>query len=100
PSGGQYCKRIHIGRKGSLKWMQVMVNQHPDLLSASIADTTRIPADEIDWVSPLAVDDYAEYRDQDFLDRLDLHLEHFPLHNFWPARGPQWDALGRAGNCA
>jgi hypothetical protein len=45
------------------------------------------------WLSPLADDDYAEYRDVDFLERLGVgHLEP-DLSVFWPERGPQWDAL-------
>ncbi len=33
-----------------------------------------------------------------FLDILGINLTKTKLKNFWPARGPQWDALGRAGN--
>tara|TARA_R110000787_G_scaffold89906_1_gene190262 strand:+ start:1117 stop:1662 length:546 start_codon:yes stop_codon:yes gene_type:complete len=46
------------------------------------------------WVSPLAEDNYAEYRDAAFLDRLGLQTLAPDLQVFWPARGPQWDALG------
>ena len=61
-----------------------------------MASAAEIPSsDPIEWVSPLADDEYAEYRDQDFLDRLDLRLSERPLNAFWPVRGPQWDALGR-----
>lgn len=52
-------------------------------------------ANAIDWLSPLTNDDYAEYRDAEFLHRIgeaDLAPE---LAKFWPQRGPQWDALGR-----
>ncbi|MCU9847611.1 hypothetical protein OEZ60_06290 [Defluviimonas sp. WL0024] len=48
----------------------------------------------IDWVSPLAEDDYAEYRDGAFLERLGIDSLCGPLKDFWPQRGPQWDALG------
>jgi hypothetical protein len=40
-------------------------------------------------------DEFAEYRDKAFLRRI-AHLELADaLASFWPARGPQWDALGR-----
>jgi hypothetical protein len=40
-----------------------MVNFHPHLLSRAVAEATGICADQIEWVSPLAKDEYAEYRD-------------------------------------
>src|SRR5262249_19213035 len=52
------------------------------------------PTEKIQWLSPLAGDDYAEYRDEAFLQRLGVAPK-IPLKTFWPARGPQWDALGR-----
>lgn len=48
----------------------------------------------VTWLSPLFGDEYAEYRDEGFLQILDLQLTQRPLNTFWPARGPQWDALG------
>jgi len=51
----------------------------------------------VTWLSPLAEDNFAEYRDGAFLDRLGLPALRPELARFWPARGPQWDALGRAG---
>src|SRR5438876_8623610 len=53
---------------------------------------------DVEWVSPIAGDDYAEYRDEDFLKRLRIDsLIKYPLNKFWPTKGPQWDALGRKG---
>lgn len=49
----------------------------------------------IDWRSPRADDDFAEYRDAAFLDRLRLGHLSTDLAAFWPRSGPQWDALGR-----
>jgi hypothetical protein len=46
-------------------------------------------------LSPKADDDFAEYRDQAFLDLLGIKLPKKRLQDFWPSRGPQWDALGR-----
>jgi hypothetical protein len=47
----------------------------------------------IRWRSPLVDDQYAEYRDAGFLDRLGLKT--VVLGKFWPDRGPQWDALAQ-----
>lgn len=82
------------GERGSLKWIQRAVNAHPALLDGPILETTG--ARQIEWLSPLARDDYSEYRDRDFLARLDLSRLEEPLRAFWPERGPQWDALARS----
>lgn len=85
--------------RGSLKWIRVAVNETPDLFNLRIASVSAIPKDDkIEWVSPLQDDEYAEYRDQDFLDRLGIHLPKTSLKEFWPNLGPQWDALGKTRN--
>jgi len=82
--------------RGSLKWIRVAVNEHRELFNSYILSASSIPEDdEIVWVSPLQDDDYAEYRDQDFLDRLGLDLPNKRLRDFWPNLGPQWDALAK-----
>jgi hypothetical protein len=48
----------------------------------------------ISWLSPREEDDWAEYRDGDFLRLLGLERLNADLKRFWPSRGPQWDALG------
>jgi hypothetical protein len=78
------------GVRGSLRWIQHFVNEEPRVLDAAIG------FGPIQWHSPLAVDEYAEYRDSSFLDLLGIGLPRRSLSSFWPARGPQWDALGRA----
>jgi hypothetical protein len=86
-------------KKGSQKWIQLLVNEKPELLNSEIRKSFRLSDSEtISWLSPLEEDDFAEYRDQDFLDRLDVKLERVHLAEFWPARGPQWDALGRSSS--
>jgi hypothetical protein len=40
-------------------------------------------------------DDYAEYRDRAFIERLGVTLEQTPLNAFWPRGGPVWDGLAR-----
>ena len=84
-----------VGTKGSLAWMQALVNRHTDVLNAAIGAAVSIEPDAIEWVSPLANDDHAEYRDQGFLDKLRITLLRHSLGTFWPNRGPQWDALAR-----
>lgn len=82
--------------RGSQKWIQLLVNQVPHLLDRAIAQHLSFSAtDKIVWLSPLAADDYAEYRDETFLSRIEAHADVAPLSAFWPVQGPQWDALGR-----
>ena len=86
--------------RGSRRWLQVLVNCRPEMLSDAIAQ--RLPGlpEDVDWRSPLAEDHYAEYRDQSFLDRLAgswyyraPERAQQELSDFWPRFGPQWDAL-------
>jgi hypothetical protein len=82
--------------RGSQKWLQVAVNQSPDMLNHAILDAAGLaPSTSIDWVSPLAVEDYVEYRDRELLDRLRIDLPYRSLASFWPRRGPVWDGLAR-----
>ncbi|NPD20564.1 hypothetical protein [Alterinioella nitratireducens] len=71
--------------------MQRAVENRPDLLQPAALGP-------IDWLSPRAEDEHAEYRDAAFLSLLGLDHLAEPLSRFWPKRGPQWDALGRAGD--
>jgi len=84
------------GERGSQKWLQVAIENNALSLNDPIAARLDIAPATIDWLSPLSDDDYAEYRDQAFLDRLDVVLANRPLNEFWPRRGPQWDGLGRS----
>lgn len=83
-----------VGTRGSLRWIQRAVAEQWDSLERPIA--TAGVAGEVEWVSPLAEDGYAEYRDTDFLVRVGLGHLAPELAEFWPPRGPQWDALGRS----
>jgi len=79
---------------GSLKDLQVAINVKKKCLDAVISKVIGKQTN-IDWRFPLQSDDYAEYRDEDFLRRLGiLNKMKYPLINFWPDYGPQWDALG------
>jgi hypothetical protein len=82
-----------LGSKGSLKWIQRAVNDRWDALDQHIL--AKLPgATGIEWRSPLEADNFAEYRDGEFLDRIGLTRLRPALKEFWPERGPQWDALG------
>ena len=84
------------GTKDSLKWIQHVGNECPDVLSNPVIDAIGADKEQlVEWLSPKADDDYSEYRDQAFLDFLGIKLAKTSLNDFWPKRGPQWDALGR-----
>jgi hypothetical protein len=82
------------GVRGSLKWIQQAVNLKPNILNEPISE--RIGPVRIEWLSPLANDHLAEYRDRDFLDLLKLSRLREQLRDYWPQGGPQWDALARS----
>jgi len=85
------------GVKGSQKWIQKFVNEKSDLLNSLIRTQLDLPdTDKITWHSPIAEDVFAEYRDQAFLDLLDIKLPKASIADFWPQRGPCWDALGKS----
>jgi len=82
---------------GSLKDIQVLVNRNFHLFNCNIAEQFNDETlKSIQWVSPLARDAYAEYRDESFLELLNVSPQNVPLNKFWPRNGPQWDALGIA----
>jgi len=79
---------------GSLRDIQILVNRFPDMLTNNIKEKMVIKSSRIDWVSPLKDDNYSEYRDSGFIEKLVIQDLKFSLGAFWPPRGPQWDALG------
>ena len=84
-------------QKGSQKWIQKVINENPELINSRIRTQLDLPGTEnISWYSPLAEDESAEYQDQAFLDLLDIKLPEASLADFWPQRGPCWDALGKS----
>lgn len=85
--------------KGSQKWIQKIINEQPEVLDSQLRRALDMPEGErIEWLSPLRADDYAEYRDEAFLSLLGVRFEKVPLGEFWPANGPQWDALGNSSS--
>jgi hypothetical protein len=86
------------GEKGSLRAIQTLVNDCPDLFWERLRQA-RPDIERGRWVSPCRDDQWAEYRDETFLKRLGVAERiKCPLREFWPRGGPQWDALGIAGN--
>ena len=82
--------------RGSEKWLQVLVNERPDLFDALLRSAIKLPTtNKVEWLSPLKADEYAEYRDQSFLARLGVAPSQSSLQSFWPNLGPQWDGLGK-----
>lgn len=80
---------------GSQKWLQVAINRKPELLLGSLRRSGAVrPRVSINWKSPLEEGEFREYRDQTALDKVGVANLKKPLKEFWPARGPVWDALG------
>lgn len=90
-------------KKGSQKWVQKLVNDKPHIMNSRIWGALNLSTEEgIQWFSPLKSDDYAEYRDQAFLDRLGIKLEKVSLKLFGLVEGLSGTLLARAllGNCS
>ncbi|MHB9073011.1 MAG: hypothetical protein ACYC6G_05760 [Desulfobaccales bacterium] len=86
-------------KKGSQKWIQDIINICPELLNTRIKEKlASLSGREICWASPLKEDEFAEYRDAAFLENLHLQAFTEKLKEFWPNKGPQWDALGRTSD--
>ena len=80
----------------SKRWTQFYVNEQPEVLNRVILDACGLSeTNKVTWVSPLKDDDYAEYSDQDFIDKLELPQLEKPLREFWPTGGANWDALAK-----
>jgi hypothetical protein len=75
--------------------MQRLVNASPDILLQALGNIEPpMQSGPFRWVSPLPGDEWAEYRDRSFLERIGQQDLGHQLANFWPSRGPQWDGLG------
>ena len=87
------------GVKGSLRWIQGVGENTDHPVTLALRAQLKIDRDvSIDWRSPRQADDFAEYRDVSFLDLLGLSHLADQLRDFWPPRGPQWDALAVASD--
>ena len=81
--------------KGSQKYIQHIINNNEQSINSKILNKTN-NINNIEWVSPLKEDDYAEYTDHDFIEKLGITNLNVPLKEFWPTGGPHWDALGKS----
>ena len=85
--------------RGSLRWIRSFVNGRTAIIDRAVQTACGLSDQStIEWVSPLKNDDFAEYGDQAFLERLRIVLPDVPLKEFWSNRGPQWDALARTSS--
>ncbi len=84
-------------RRGSQRQLQDYVNLQQPALDAAIFSvlphSIQQNSPQINWLSPLASDQFREYRDTEFLAVLGLHRYSSDLKRFWPERGPCWDGL-------
>jgi hypothetical protein len=84
-------------RRGSQRQLQDYVNEHEAMLTSAVLEVLPPRLRELDahleWVSPLAQNDYVEYRDADFIHAVGLGDCADELASFWPSGGPSWDAL-------
>ncbi len=83
--------------RGSQRQLQDYVNEHQIILTKTLLEALpaklRESTTTVRWVSPLANEDYAEYRDGEFLHAIGLGEFTRDLASFWPALGPSWDGL-------
>jgi hypothetical protein len=87
---------VQYAPAGSKKWLQIAVNRAHSLLDNALRQTEAIgPLDTVEWKSPLKSDGFTEYRDTAALRLINADpLPKLTLAEFWPPRGPAWDALG------
>jgi hypothetical protein len=82
--------------RGSLKDIQVLINRNQEVIDNLLkSNFDDLANEQIIWSSPIEQDDYAEYRDNDFLLKVGLDPKVISLDTFWPSKGPQWDALAK-----
>ena len=81
--------------KGSLRWIQRLTTADPRTLAEVLGRQAGGSGGRFTWLSPLPDDEWAEYRDGDFLDRVGHPELRQQLKEYWPSRGPQWDGLGK-----
>ena len=94
---GQRAKRTDdAGRAfaGSQHQLQLYVSRHREVLDSAILRAAGLRSG-LEWVSPLQLDQFKEYKDAAFLRALGLSHLTGQLRQFWPASGPRWDGLAR-----
>jgi len=85
---------VSFAAAGSQRWLQIAINRKPELLLGALRRSGAIsPRAAVKWRSPLEPE-FREYRDKSALEKAGVVDLKKPLKDFWPARGPVWDALG------
>ena len=80
--------------KGSKRYMQDAVADRPNELGLAIGEALpALQAQRLTWVSPLPELRYKELKDGTFLEAVGHRAHRDSLREFWPSRGPTWDAL-------
>jgi hypothetical protein len=78
---------------GSQLQVQVYVSRRMTQLSEAVGMAIGVEPASITWVAPLEEQRFIEPMDGAFLDALQLGHLRSQLSEFWPRRGPSWDAL-------
>lgn len=85
-----------FAKAGSQKWLQVSVTTAPEILNEALRRSGAIDSDDsVNWTTPLASENFREYKDGKALRCLGVNLSKRSLSDFWPRGGPVWDALGQ-----
>ena len=85
--------------RGSQRWLQVAVNRCRTVIDDAVGQAINLKRGEtIDWRSPLESDCFREYRDGEFMERIDVRPQRRQLADFWPTGGPVWDGLARTSD--
>lgn len=83
---------------GSQLQIQIYVNRRNEELTQEIIQVLPALASlrpHLNWVSPLEEEGFVEYQDTSFLKTCGLEHLSDDLMEFWPRRGPVWDALAK-----
>ena len=81
---------------GSQRWIQIAVNRRPEVLLRSLRRSGAVSTNgTVTWGSPLEAEGFRQYRDGVALTKAGIQkLPIRALREFWPPRGPVWDAIG------
>lgn len=80
------------GIKGSKLWIQNLVNDSKGAKLTEAIQKVDSSIGKITWLSPLESHNYEELKTQNIEGITKRMLA------FWPEHGPQWDAVGKAGD--
>ena len=85
----------HFAAAGSQKWLQVAIERRPKTLLSALRRCGAVErASSVEWRSPRREKEFKEYRDHAALTLAGVQPLRRRLADFWPARGPVWDAIG------